>query len=231
MKINYRITLRSRSTFQNLESTMWLAKLGKGMLFSVEQAFVGRDERQAPLKMLAWEATEITEQQGILIYFIFNMIECDRSKWLARRKVDQSTPQMQSIWTLLIDKLLYRALLKFKENVEKMLYLVMLTAHLSVTLKCSTRCKHKVVSLQFIPTWWSIQLILIPANFFWDISVRFLSWECWDFLRRHDHFRRFPKTSEVCFHLQFHFKNQRSQGRYCHLFILHMVFVPYMGLS
>ena len=38
---------------------------------------------------------------------------------------------------------------------------------------------------------------IIPANFFWDISVRFLSWECWDFCRRHDHFRRFPKTSEV----------------------------------
>ena len=50
------------------------------MLFSVEQAFVGRDERRALLKMLAWEATEITEQQGILIYYIFNMIECDRSK-------------------------------------------------------------------------------------------------------------------------------------------------------
>ena len=29
----------------------------------------------------------------------------------------------------------------------------------------------------------------------------------------------------------FHFKNQRLQGRYCHLFILHMVFIPYMGLS
>ena len=37
----------------------------------------------------------------------------------------------------------------------------------------------------------------IPANFFWDISVRFLSWECWDFWRQHDHFRRFPKKSEV----------------------------------
>ena len=122
MKKNNQITLRSRSTFQNLESTMWLAKLGKGMLFSVEQAFVGRDERRARLKMLAWEAIEITEKQGILIYFIFNMIESDRSKWLARRKVDQSTPQMQSIWTLLIDKLLYRALLNFKENVEKMLW-------------------------------------------------------------------------------------------------------------
>ena len=38
----------------------------------------------------------------------------------------------------------------------------------------------------------------IPAKFFWDyISVRFLSWECWDFWRRHDHFRRFPKSFKV----------------------------------
>ena len=37
----------------------------------------------------------------------------------------------------------------------------------------------------------------IPANFFWDVGVRFLSWECWDFWKRHDHFRRFPKESEV----------------------------------
>ena len=26
-------------------------------------------------------------------------------------------------------------------------------------------------------------------------------------------------------------KRERSQGRYCHLFTLHMVFIPYMGLS
>jgi len=32
-----------------------LVKLGKGMLFSVEQAFVGRDEIQAPLKTPAWD--------------------------------------------------------------------------------------------------------------------------------------------------------------------------------
>ena len=38
--------------------------------------------------------------------------------------------------------------------------------------------------------------VCIPSNFFWDISVRFLSWECWDFWRRHDHFRRFPKKLE-----------------------------------
>ena len=53
---NYQITLRSRSTFQNMESTMWLAKHGKGMLSSVEQAFVGRDEKRAPLRNPAWEA-------------------------------------------------------------------------------------------------------------------------------------------------------------------------------
>ena len=29
----------------------------------------------------------------------------------------------------------------------------------------------------------------------------------------------------------FQFKNQRSRGKYCHLFILRMVFVTYMGLS
>ena len=50
--------------------------------------------------------------------------------------------------------------------------------------------------------------------------------------------RSFPKIPEEVrslpkakFSLAFHFKNQRSRGKYCHLFILHMVFVPYMGLS
>ena len=33
-----------------------MAKLGKGMSFSVEQAFVGRDEIRAPLKTRAWKA-------------------------------------------------------------------------------------------------------------------------------------------------------------------------------
>ena len=42
------VTLQSRSTFQNLESTMSLAELGKGVLFLVEQVFVGREEIQAP---------------------------------------------------------------------------------------------------------------------------------------------------------------------------------------
>ena len=75
--------------------------------------------------------------------------------------------------------------------------------------------------------------VCIPANFFWDISVRFLSWEFWDFCRRHDHFQRspksseevrnLPKTSEVCRRRSYrenaYPQNQRSWGRYCYLFI------------
>ena len=45
--------------------------------------------------------------------------------------------------------------------------------------------------------WKNTLQFCIPANFFWVISERFSSWECWDFWRRHDHFRRFPKKSEV----------------------------------
>ena len=37
---------------------MRLAKLGKEMLFSVEQLFVGREEIRAPLKTPAWEANQ-----------------------------------------------------------------------------------------------------------------------------------------------------------------------------
>ena len=37
---------------------MCLPKLRKGMLSSVEQAFVGKDEKRAPLKTPAWEATK-----------------------------------------------------------------------------------------------------------------------------------------------------------------------------
>ena len=43
-----------------------LAKLGKRMLFSVEQVFVGTDEIQAPLKTPAWEAMK----SGLLSSFL-----------------------------------------------------------------------------------------------------------------------------------------------------------------
>ena len=45
-----------------------LAKRGKGMLSSVEQAFVGREEIRAPLKTPAWEAKDSAE-----LYFIVTM--------------------------------------------------------------------------------------------------------------------------------------------------------------
>ena len=120
-------------------------------------------------------------------------------------------------------------------------------------LNCDRKCifKEQLTELKMFPyvcvySWRKC----IPVNFFWDILfLRFLSWECWDFWRRHDHFRRFLKKFEVFRNVQspspsvrthinasmlpvlFTSKNQRSRGRYCHLFILHMVFVPYMGLS
>ena len=57
---------------------------------------------------------------------------------------------------------------------------------------CTTHLLTHLHELILLP--WSVR---IPANFFWDISVRFLSWEWWDFWRRHDHFRSLPKKSEV----------------------------------
>ena len=53
-----------------------------------------------------------------------------------------------------------------------------------------------------------------------------------------EEFRSLPKATEVCRSLPkaswlpvLFTSSQTSRGRYCHLFILHMVFVPYMGLS
>ena len=49
-------------------------------------------------------------------------------------------------------------------------------------------------------------------------------------LKKSEDVWRLPKTSEVCQRRSYR-ENSRSRGRYCHLFILHLVFVPYMGLS
>ena len=48
---------------------MCLAKHGKRMLSSVEQAFVGRDEKRAPLKTRSWVATTMAT-----FLFFFNEI-------------------------------------------------------------------------------------------------------------------------------------------------------------
>ena len=39
----------------------------------------------------------------------------------------------------------------------------------------------------------------IPANFFWDVSVRFLSWQCRELWTRHDHFLQ----GKTCYWLVF----------------------------
>ena len=69
---------------------------------------------------------------------------------------------------------------------NKALFQLKYTQTEEITCKCVT-----TRSLNFTCT------VCIPANFFWDIGMRFLSWECWDFWRWHDHFRRFQKKSEV----------------------------------
>ena len=50
---------------------MSLAKLGKGALFSAEQAIVGRDEIRAPLKTLAWEHTSLGLNTSALYEFLW----------------------------------------------------------------------------------------------------------------------------------------------------------------
>ena len=56
---------------------MCLAKHGKRMLCSVEQAFVGRDEKRAPLKTPSWVATTMAT---FLFFFngIFFILRTDR---------------------------------------------------------------------------------------------------------------------------------------------------------
>ena len=54
-------------------SRIW--KRGKGMLSSVEQAFVGREEIRAPLKTPAWEDIQYVVSIG------FSLQEKARSGW------------------------------------------------------------------------------------------------------------------------------------------------------
>ena len=95
---NYWVTLQSRSTFQNLESTMWMAKLGKGMLFSVEQAFVVRDEIRAPLNTTAWEAnlpsTGCPSQMTLYCHLqapsAWTLLRCSFGKWNRNKETNEN---------------------------------------------------------------------------------------------------------------------------------------------
>ena len=44
------------------------------MLFSVEQAFVGRDEKRVPIKTPAWEATRVPDEVAYGIYEWFSSL-------------------------------------------------------------------------------------------------------------------------------------------------------------
>ena len=159
MKINYRITLWSRSTFQNLESTMWLAKLGKGMLFSVEQAFVGRDERQAPLKILAWEATEITEQQGNFNLFQFQY------DWMWQVKMTGKTKgwPVNSPNAISPDIVCWPAVISSPVKLQGKCWkddVVNVNSTSKGNSQMPTKMQAKS-SFASIPTWWSIQFILL----------------------------------------------------------------------
>ena len=68
---------------------MRLAKLGRGMLSSVEQAFVGRDEKRAPLKTPAWEARAARNRWAMMTFLLFAPASM---KWLGRRK-DRTSPR------------------------------------------------------------------------------------------------------------------------------------------
>ena len=52
-----------------------MAKLGKGMLFSVEQAW--REEIRAPLKSPAWEASEVIARPVYRASLLLSMIEIE----------------------------------------------------------------------------------------------------------------------------------------------------------
>ena len=58
-------------------------------------------------------------------------------------------------------------------------------------------------------------IIFIPTK---RISVRFLSWEFWDFCRRHNHFRRFPKKSEV-----FRRRRKSAEGEVIEKMLIHKI--------
>ena len=49
------------------------------MLFSIEQAFVGRDEKRAPLKTRAWEARAI-QARGIIVKYVERSLNINKKQ-------------------------------------------------------------------------------------------------------------------------------------------------------
>ena len=49
------------------------------MLFSIEQAFVGRDEKRVPLKMPAWEVKPI-QVRGIIVKYVERSLNINKKQ-------------------------------------------------------------------------------------------------------------------------------------------------------
>ena len=166
MKINYRITLWSRSTFQNLESTMRLAISLAKECCSRGRGVCGEGRKTSSPKNACMGGywNNWTARNFNLFHFQYD--------WTWQVKVTGKTKgwPINSPNAINLDIVHWQAVISSPVKLQGKCWkdvVVMLTAHLSVTLKCLTSGKHKVVSLQFIPTWWSIQLILLC----WKIKV------------------------------------------------------------
>ena len=83
--VNSRVTLKSRLARQHFIAQLLIGHLprklnnGRGMLFSIEQAFVGRDEKRVPLKMPAWEAKPI-QVRGIIVKYVERWLNINKKQ-------------------------------------------------------------------------------------------------------------------------------------------------------
>ena len=82
---------------------------------------------------------------------------------------------------------------------------------------CGGRNLFQPIRLKRTTHIWAV-ILHIPANFYWDVGVRFLSWECWDFWKRHDQFRRLPKKSEV-----FRRRPKSAEGKVIEKTLIHKI--------
>ena len=128
------------------------------MLFSVEQAFVRRDdhERWATLKMLAWEATKTTEQHGNFNLFHFQYDRMWQVKMTGKTKGwPVNSPNAISLdivcWPANISSPVKLQGKCWKDDV----------VNVDSTSKRNSQMPNKMQaksSFASIPTWWSIQI-------------------------------------------------------------------------
>ena len=141
------------------------------MLFSAEQAFVGRDEKQATLKMLAWEATKTTEKHGNFNLFHF---QYDRM-WQVKTTGKTKAWPLNSLIAISLDIVRWPGAISSPVKLLGKCWrddVAMITAHLSVLNYQMFNKIQAKRSFASIPTWWSIQIVLrcwkikVPQNIF-----------------------------------------------------------------